>query len=382
MNKRPIYMDYQATTPLDERVLKAMMPYLTEKFGNPHSGEHAYGWEAEAAIQEARSHVAHTIGAGEDEIIFTSGATESNNLAIQGVAHFYGSKKKHLITWNTEHKAVLGAFAHLQREGFSLTVLSVDSQGLASLEDLKKVVCAQTLLVSLMTVNNEIGVIQPVKQIADWCQEQGIFFHSDAAQAFGKMPLRMDTIPMSLMSISGHKIYAPKGVGALYIRRRPAVRLLPLTEGGGQEKGLRPGTLPTHQIVGLGEAARLASLHMTEEEASIEQLGRLFYQSLVKELPDIHLNGHPTQRLPGSFNISFDGVKGESLIHALKRLAVSSGSACASASTEPSYVLAALGVTKEQTRSAIRFSIGRMSTKAQIEEASAYIVETVKRLRS
>jgi cysteine desulfurase len=378
---RPLYMDYQATTPLDPRVLAAMMPYLTEKFGNPHSAEHAYGWEAEAAINLARSHVANMIGAAEDEIIFTSGATESNNLAIQGVAHFYGNQKKHLITWNTEHKCVLEVFHRLEREGFKVTYLPVDAQGLARIEDLKQALTPQTLLVSLMAVNNEIGIIQPIGDIGEICHGNGVFFHTDAAQAFGKIPLHVDKMHINLMSISGHKIYGPKAVGALYIRRRPAVRLTPLFFGGGQEKGIRPGTVATHQVVGLGEASRLAHLGMEEDQARISELGKIFYEGLLKQLPGIQLNGHPTKRVPGSFNISFLGIKGESLITGLKRIAVSSGAACASASTEPSYVLAALGLNKEQIGSSIRFSMGRMTTEVEIKEAVNYVVQIVHKLR-
>lgn len=382
MFMRPIYLDYQATTPLDERVLKVMLPFLQNKFGNPHSAEHAYGWEAEAAVKMARGSVAHVIGAAEDDIVFTSGATESNNMAIKGVAHFYKAQKNHIITSVIEHKCVLETCRFLESEGFKVTYLPVDRFGHINLEQLASSITDKTSLVSIMMANNEVGTIQPVDKIGEICRERGVFFHTDAAQAFGKVPIHVDQMNIDLLSISAHKIYGPKGVGALYIRKRPPVRLVPLIHGGGQEKGLRSGTLATHQVVGLGEAARLALMEQKGDAERIKALSHMFLSTLQKELPEIQLNGHSIERIPGNLNISFLGLKGESLILALKKLAISSGAACASASTEPSYVLQALGLPPDQVSASIRFSLGRMTTKEEVLKAAQEVIGAVKRLRS
>lgn len=377
----PIYLDYQSTTPVDPRVLEKMLPYFTQKYGNPHSRSHAFGWESEAAMEEAREHIAALINASPKEIIFTSGATESNNMAIKGVGRFYKEKKNHIITAVTEHKCVLDSCRHLEKEGFKVTYLPVQEDGLIDLEVLKAVITDKTLLVSIMTVNNEIGVIQPMKEIGELCKAHDIFFHTDAAQAFGKIPLDVNEMHIDLMSISGHKIYAPKGIGVLFVRRRPRVRMEALINGGGQERGMRSGTVPTPMAVGLGEAARLASLEMAEEEARIRRLSDKFMHALMDNVPDVYLNGHREKRWPGNINLSFAYIEGESMIMAIKDLAVSSGSACTSASLEPSYVLRALGVSEELAHTSIRFGIGRFTTEAEVDEAIRIVSGSIDRLR-
>lgn len=378
----PLYFDYQATTPCDPRVVEKMLPYFTEKFGNPHSRSHAYGWEAEEAGEVARASVARLINASDKEIVFTSGATESNNMAIKSVAQFYKDKKKHIITVQTEHKCVLDACRHLERDGFEVTYLPVQSSGLIDLNQLEAAMRDDTLIVSVMAINNEIGVIQPLAEIGKLCRAKGIFFHTDAAQAFGKIPLDVEAMCIDLMSISGHKIYAPKGVGALYVRRRPRVRLEPLINGGGQERGMRSGTLPVPLVVGLGEAARIAAEEMQEEEARIRYLGDKFLKACMDGIPDVYLNGDRAQRWAGNINLSFAYIEGESMIMAIKELAVSSGSACTSASLEPSYVLRAIGVGEEMAHTSIRFGIGRFTTEAEIDRAIAVVKGAIDKLRA
>jgi len=377
----PIYLDYQATTPMDKRVLESMLPYFTTKFGNPHSRSHSFGWEAESAIEEARHKVAKLIGAEAREIIFTSGATESNNLAIKGIAKFYGTKKKHIITVSTEHKCVIDACRHLEEEGFKVTYLSVGSDGLIDLEILRKTITEDTMLVSVMIVNNEIGVIQPLKEIGEICRARGVFFHSDIAQGFGKVPIDVNELNIDLASISGHKIYGPKGIGALYVRKKPRVRLVPLINGGGQERGMRSGTLPTPLIVGLGEAAAIAASEMDSEYERIKDLADYFIAKIKAAVPEVYLNGHQDKRYPGNINLSFSCVEGESMIMAVKDLAVSSGSACTSASLEPSYVLKSLGVSDEMAHTSIRFGIGRFTTRDEVEYAAELVISKIDYLR-
>jgi len=377
----PIYLDYQATTPMDPRVLEKMMPFFTGKFGNPHSRSHAFGWEAEEAVEHARGQVAHLIGADEKEIVFTSGATESNNLAIKGVARFYKDRRNHIVTVVTEHKCVLDTCRHLQQEGFEVTYLPVDAQGLIDLDELRRVVTEKTVLVSVMAVNNEIGVIQPLEEIGKICREKGAFFHCDAAQGVGKIPLDVNKLNIDLMSISGHKIYGPKGIGALYIRRKPRVRLEPLFSGGGQERGFRSGTLAPPLCVGLGEACAIAEREMGADNERIRHLAKRFLDGVRSKIPETFLNGHPDQRIPGNINLSFAYVEGESMLMGIKELAVSSGSACTSASLEPSYVLRALGVEEEMAHTSIRFGFGRFTTEAEVDVAVQTIVERVGRLR-
>ncbi len=379
--QRPIYLDYQATTPLDPRVFEAMKPYFLEKFGNPHSRSHAYGWEAEDAVEQAREHVASVINANEKEIIFTSGATESNNMALKGVAHFYGDKKKHIITVQTEHKCVLDAARHLEVEGFEVTYLPVQPSGLLDLEVLKNAIREDTILVSVMGVNNEIGVIQPLAEIGKITRAKGVFFHTDIAQAFGKIDIDVEAMNIDLASISGHKIYGPKGVGALYVRRRPRVRLEPLFNGGGQERGFRSGTLPTPLVVGLGEAARIAKLEMHDEYKKLKKYFDKFYNTMVKDIAEVYLNGDKEQRFPGNINLSFAYVEGESMLMAIRGLAVSSGSACTSASLEPSYVLHALGVGDDLAHTSIRFGFGRFTTDAEVDAAIEIVKNNVQKLR-
>ena len=378
----PIYMDYQATTPLDPRVLEAMMPYLGAKFGNPHSRSHSFGWEAEEAVEAARAQVASLIGATAKEIVFTSGATESNNLALQGVARFYRDRRDHIVTVVTEHKCVLDTCRHLEQDdGISVTYLPVAENGLVDLDELAAAITERTVLVSVMAVNNEIGVIQPLAEIGRLCREKGAFFHTDAAQGAGKIPLDVQDMNIDLMSISGHKIYGPKGIGVLYVRRKPRVRLRPLINGGGQERGMRSGTLAPMLCVGLGEAANIAEREMAAEAERICFLSDRFYEGIADTLPDIFLNGDREQRFPGNINLSFAYVEGESLMMGMPDLAVSSGSACTSASLEPSYVLRALGVEDELAHTSIRFGIGRFTSEAEIDYAVTTVVNRVKKLR-
>jgi len=379
--KFPIYLDYQATTPVDPRVLDKMLPYFTEKFGNPHSRSHAYGWEAEAATDIAREQVAALIGASEKEIVFTSGATESNNIAIKGLARFYKDKKNHIITPVTEHKCVLDSCRHLEQEGFEVTYLPVQPNGLIDLDVLRAAIKDNTLLVSVMAVNNEIGVIQPLAEIGKLCREKGAYFHCDAAQAFGKIPLDVEAMNIDLMSISGHKMYAPKGIGALYVRRRPRVRLESLFSGGGQERGFRSGTLPTPLIVGFGEAARIAKMEMGKDAEHVRTLYNKFLTELLDGVPHVVLNGDREKRWPGNVNLSFSYVEGESMIMAIKELAVSSGSACTSASLEPSYVLRSLGVSEDMAHTSIRFGFGRFTTEAEVDYAINLIKNSIDKLR-
>jgi len=378
---QPIYLDYQATTPCDPRVVEAMLPYFTERFGNPHSRNHYYGWEAEEAVEKAREEVATLIGADAKEIVFTSGATESNNLAIKGVAYFNRAKKNHVITVVTEHKCVLDSCRHLEQDGFQVTYLPVQKNGLIRLEDLEAALTEQTVLVSVMAANNEIGVIQPLAEIGALCRKHGVFFHTDGAQAVGKIPLDVDAMNIDLMSISGHKIYGPKGIGALYVRRRPRVRLQALINGGGQERGMRSGTLPTPLCVGLGEACRIAGEEMVAEAARLTALRERFLDGIRARLPETYLNGDALLRLPGNLNISFAFVEGEGLMMGVKDIAVSSGSACTSASLEPSYVLRALGVDAEMAHTSLRIGLGRFTTEAEVDYAIDHIAEAVSRLR-
>ena len=377
----PIYLDNQATTPVDPRVLDSMMPYFREKFGNPHSRSHAYGWEVEEAVEEARARVAAIVGADPKEIVFTSGATESNNLAIKGVAHFYGDRKRHIVTVLTEHKCVLDSCRHLQQEGFEIDYLPVRPNGLIDLDRLSDAIGERTALVSVMGVNNEIGVIQPLAEIGALCRERGVFFHSDCAQAVGKIPLDVNEMNIDLMSISGHKVYGPMGVGALYVRRRPRVRLRALIDGGGQERGMRSGTLPAPLCIGLGAACRIARDEMPAETERVRMLARRLNDGIVGRLDEVILNGDAERRVAGNLNLSFSCVEGESLMMAIKDLAVSSGSACTSASLEPSYVLRALGVDEELAHTSIRFGIGRFNTEAEIDYAIDTICENVGKLR-
>jgi cysteine desulfurase len=381
-SKPPIYLDYQATTPTDRRVVDAMLPYFTEVFGNPHSRNHRFGWDAEEAVEKARAQVAHIIGAKEKEIIFTSGATESNNLAIKGVSRFYRDKKRHVITCVTEHKCVLDSCRHLELEGFQVTYLPVHKNGLIDLDQLRDAITRDTVMVSIMAVNNEIGVIQPLAEIGRICREKKVFFHTDAAQAVGKIPLDVEAMQIDLMSISGHKIYGPKGIGALYVRRRPRVRLEALMSGGGQERGMRSGTLPTPLCVGLGEACRIAEAEMGAETERLHALRDRLLNRVTEQLPEVYVNGDLEHRIPGNLNISFAYVEGEGLMMGIKDLAVSSGSACTSASLEPSYVLRALGVEEELAHTSLRIGLGRFTTDAEVDYAADRIVGEVRRLRN
>ncbi|QYY32624.1 IscS subfamily cysteine desulfurase [Cupriavidus pinatubonensis] len=369
----PIYMDYSATTPVDPRVADKMIPYLREQFGNPASRSHAYGWEAERAVEEAREQVAALVGADPREIVWTSGATESNNLAIKGAANFYSGKGKHLITVKTEHKAVLDTTRELERQGFEVTYLDVKENGLIDMDVLKQAIRPDTILVSVMFVNNEIGVIQDIEQIGEICREKGIIFHCDAAQATGKVVIDLNKLKVDLMSFSAHKTYGPKGIGALYVRRKPRVRIEAQMHGGGHERGMRSGTLATHQIVGMGEAFRIAREEMATENERIRMLRDRLWNGL-KSMEEVYLNGDLEQRVPHNLNVSFNFVEGESLIMAIKDVAVSSGSACTSASLEPSYVLRALGRNDELAHSSIRFTVGRFTTEQEVD----YTVELLK----
>ena len=378
---KTLYFDYSATTPVDPRVAAKMIPYLTEHFGNPASRSHPYGWEAEAAVEEARGHIAALVGADPKEIVFTSGATESNNLAIKGAGHFYaGTKGKHIITVRTEHKAVLDTVREMERQGFEATYLNVKENGLLDLDEFRAAIRPDTVLASVMAVNNEIGVIQDLDAIGKICREKGVIFHVDAAQATGKMPIDLTRLPVDLMSFSAHKTYGPKGIGALYVRRKPRIRLEAQMHGGGHERGMRSGTLATHQIVGMGEAFRIAKEEMAAENERIRMLRDRLYAGL-KDIEEVHLNGDMDQRVPHNLNVSFNFVEGESLIMAIKDLAVSSGSACTSASLEPSYVLRALGRSDELAHSSIRFSIGRFTTEEEVDYAIKLLHEKIGKLR-
>ena len=378
--KMPIYMDYSATTPVDPRVADRMIPFLREQFGNPASRSHAYGWQAEQAVEEARQQVADLVNADPREIIWTSGATESNNLAIKGAAQFHRERGKHLITLKTEHKAVLDTCRELERQGFEVTYLDVEPDGLLDLDKFRAAIRPDTILASVMLVNNEIGVIQDVAAIGEICREKGVLLHSDAAQATGKMPIDLQKWKVDLMTFTAHKTYGPKGVGALYVRRKPRVRIEAQMHGGGHERGLRSGTLATHQIVGMGEAFRLAKLEMANEVDRVRMLRDRLARSL-SEMEEVYINGDMEHRVPHNLNISFNFVEGESLIMAIKELAVSSGSACTSASLEPSYVLRALGRNDELAHSSIRFTIGRFTTEADVDFAIGLIKGKVSKLR-
>ena len=376
----PIYMDYSATSPCDERVVDAMLPWLRNHFGNPASRSHAWGWEAEKAVENAREQVAALIGADSREIVWTSGATESNNLALKGAAHFYQGRGKHLVTVKTEHKAVLDTCRELERQGFEVTYLDVQSDGLLDLAVFKAALRPDTILASVMYVNNEIGVIQDIAAIGAICRERGVLLHVDAAQATGRIDIDLAELPVDLMSLTAHKIYGPKGIGALYVRRKPRVRLEAQMHGGGHERGMRSGTLPTHQIVGMGEAYRLAKLEMAEDNRRI----RALHERMLKGLQDIEqvfINGNSERRIPHNLNMSFNYVEGESLMMGIKGLAVSSGSACTSASLEPSYVLRALGRSDELAHSSLRMTIGRWTTEEEIDYAVDTIRKNVAKLR-
>ena len=378
---KTLYFDYSATTPVDPRVADKMIPYLTEHFGNPASRSHPFGWEAEKAVEEARGQIAELVGADPKEIVFTSGATESNNLAIKGAGHFYsGTKGKHIITVRTEHKAVLDTVREMERQGFEATYLNVKENGLLDLDAFRAAIRPDTVLASVMAVNNEIGVIQDIESIGKICREKGVIFHVDAAQATGKMPIDLKTLPVDLMSFSAHKTYGPKGIGALYVRRKPRIRLEAQMHGGGHERGMRSGTLAPHQIVGMGEAFRIAKEEMATENERIRMLRDRLYTGL-KDIEEVHLNGDMDQRVPHNLNVSFNFVEGESLIMAIKDLAVSSGSACTSASLEPSYVLRALGRSDELAHSSIRFSIGRFTTEEEVDYAIRLLHEKIGKLR-
>ena len=378
----PIYMDYSATTPVDERVAEKMCTYLTRQgvFGNAASRSHEFGWKAESAIDQARNDVAQLINANPKEIVWTSGATESDNLAIKGAAHFYKKKGKHIVTLKTEHKAVLDSCRQLEREGYEVTYMDPEPSGLLDLQKFEATLRDDTVLVSIMHVNNEIGVIQDIAAIGEICREHKIIFHVDAAQSAGKIPIDTEKLKVDLMSFSAHKIYGPKGIGALYVRRKPRVRLEAQMHGGGHERGLRSGTLPTHQIVGMGEAFRIAREEMVEEEARITKLRDRLWNGL-NDMEEVYLNGDLDHRVPGNLNVSFNFVEGESLIMALKDMAVSSGSACTSSSLEPSYVLRALGRNDELAHSSIRFSIGRFTTEEEVDYVANLLREKVTKLR-
>ncbi len=378
--KYPIYLDYSATTPVDPRVAEKMIPWLTEHFGNPASRSHGYGWEAEEAVENARTEVAKLVNCDPKEIIWTSGATESDNLALKGAAHFYKSKGKHLVTVKTEHKAVLDTMRELEREGFEVTYLDTEPDGLVDLGKFELALRPDTILASVMHVNNEIGVIQPIAAMGEILRGRGIIFHVDAAQSTGKAPIDLERLKVDLMSFSAHKTYGPKGIGALYVRRKPRVRLEAQMHGGGHEKGFRSGTLATHQIVGMGEAFRLARLEMAAEGERIRMLRDRLLAGF-KDMEEIYVNGDLDQRVPHNLNVSFNFVEGESLIMGMKELAVSSGSACTSASLEPSYVLRALGRNDELAHSSIRFTLGRFTTPEDIDFAIRLIKERIGKLR-
>ena len=378
--KTPVYLDYAATTPVDKRVAEKMIPYLTETFGNPASNSHAFGWTAEEAVEKARADIAALINADPKEIVFTSGATESDNLAIKGAANFYKTKGKHLITVKTEHKAVLDTMRELERQGFEVTYLGVQENGLIDLEELKAAIRNDTILISVMWVNNEIGVVQDIPAIGEICRERKIIFHVDAAQACGKVPVDVEAAKIDLLSMSGHKVYGPKGIGALYVRRKPRVRLEAQMHGGGHERGFRSGTLPTHQIVGMGEAFRIAKEELAQDTAHYLKLRDIFLKG-IEGIEEVYINGDLEHRAPNNLNVSFNFVEGESLIMAVKELAVSSGSACTSASLEPSYVLRALGRNDELAHSSLRITFGRMTTEEEVQFAAELIKSKIGKLR-
>lgn len=378
--KTPVYLDYAATTTVDKRVAEKMIPYLTETFGNPASNSHAFGWEAEEAVEKARADIAALINADPKEIVFTSGATESDNLAIKGTANFYKTKGKHLITVKTEHKAVLDTMRELERQGFEVTYLGVQENGLIDLEELKAAIRDDTILVSVMWANNEIGVVQDIPAIGEICRERKIVFHVDAAQACGKVPVDVEAAKIDLLSMSAHKVYGPKGIGALYVRRKPRVRLEAQMHGGGHERGFRSGTLPTHQIVGMGEAFRIAKEELAQDTAHYLKLRDIFLKG-IEGIEEVYINGDLGHRAPNNLNVSFNFVEGESLIMAVKELAVSSGSACTSASLEPSYVLRALGRNDELAHSSLRITFGRMTTEEEVQFAAELIKSKIGKLR-
>jgi cysteine desulfurase len=380
--KLPVYLDNHATTPMDPEVLKAMLPYFTDVFWNASSRNHEYGWTAEAAVEKARAQVAALIGATDKEVIFTSGATESNNLALIGAAEMYKDKGKHIITTPIEHKAVLDTCHYLESKGYQITFLPVDGTGRVNPEDVRKAITDQTIIVSVMMANNEIGSINPIAEIGAVCKEKGVLFHTDAVQGAGKVDIDVQKMGIDLLSITAHKIYGPKGIGALYVRRKaPRVRLAPLVHGGGHERGMRSGTLNVPGIVGFGKAAELARLNRVSEVEHIKKMRDRLWHGLQAELDELHLNGHPTERLAGNLNVSFAYVEGESLMMGMKEIAVSSGSACTSASLEPSYVLKAIGVGEELAHSSIRFGLGRFTTEEEVDFALRKTVQTVKKLR-
>ncbi|MDR6858672.1 cysteine desulfurase [Variovorax guangxiensis] len=373
-------MDYMATTPTDPRVVAALLPYLGEHFGNPASRSHVYGWEAESAVETARCHVASLLGADPREIVWTSGATEGNNLAIKGAAHFYSGKGKHIVTQKTEHKAVLDTCRELEREGFTVTYLDVASDGRVCIDSVRAALRDDTILVSIMLVNNEIGVINPVEEIAQLCRDRGIVYHCDAVQGAGKVQIDLSTFNADLLTVTAHKVYGPKGIGALYVRRKPRIRIEAQIHGGGHERGMRSGTLPTHQIVGMGEAFRLAKIEMEEESARVRQLRDRLSAGLT-QMEEVYVNGSLEHRVPHNLNMSFNYVEGESLIMGMKDIAVSSGSACTSASLEPSFVLRALGRSDELAHSSIRFTLGRFTTEIEVDAVIRQVTETVTKLR-
>jgi cysteine desulfurase len=380
-NRLPVYMDYSATTPVDRRVFEAMEPFFCTVFGNPASRSHSYGWEAESAVEEARRHVADLLGADSREIVWTSGATEGNNLAIKGAANFYRNKGNHLITQATEHKAVLDTFRELERQGFEATYLPVDEDGIVSAQSVIDAMRPNTILVSVMMANNETGVLQPVEEIGKACRARKIVFHCDAVQAAGKVPIDVDQICADLLTVTAHKLYGPKGIGALYVRRKPRIRIEAQIHGGGHERGMRSGTLPTHQIVGMGEAFRLAKLELEQDSQRLAGLHDRLLAGL-QEIDEVYVNGSMSHRLPNILNISFNFVEGESMIMAVRDLAVSSGSACTSASLEPSYVLRALGRSDELAHSSIRFSLGRFTTEDEVDFAIDLIKTKIAKLRA
>ncbi len=378
----PVYMDNHATTRTDPRVIEAMLPFFTQKYGNPASRTHVFGWEAEEAVKQARESVATLIGAGPREIIFTSGATESNNLALKGAAWAYRDKGNHIVSVVTEHPSVLDPLKRLEQEGYQVTFLTVDRDGLITADQVAEAITPKTILVSVMAANNEIGVLQPLEAVGKLCKERGVLFHTDATQAVGKIPIDVEEMGVDLLSLSAHKFYGPKGVGALYVRKRnPYVRLLPLLDGGGHEQGLRSGTLPTPLIVGLGKACDIARSEMPEEADRVGKLRDRLWLGLSRRLEDVILNGHPTRRLPGNLNVSFPYIRADALLVALRNLAVSSGSACTSAEVRPSHVLLALGMDEDLAHASVRFGLGRFNTEAEVDWAVEYVAEAVTKLR-